>query len=215
MTSTIIKGKFITLEDIDGAGKSTHAPLIAQWLNEQGIQTITTRELGGSNLGEELRKILLHQPMNIASEVLLIFASSCQHVTETILPALHDGFWVVSDRFIDSSFAYQGGGNQFSINKLFMLEQWINQQFYPDLTLLFDLPVDVALNRIKDVEYKDKFEKRDKKFFTRVWASYLQRASEFHKRIKVINANQPIKQVSIDIEKCLVQLLDSNTVTHS
>ena len=141
-------GKFITLEGIDGAGKSTHVEGIAAYLRGRGKTVITTREPGGTALGERLRELLLHETMHLETEALLMFASRREHIAQLIAPALERGDWVISDRFTDASFAYQGGGRKLSLDKLRALEQWVHADLQPDLTLLFDVPLDVARQRL-------------------------------------------------------------------
>src|SRR3954471_803789 len=141
-------GKFITFEGIDGAGKSTHLPLVADLLRARGKTVIVTREPGGTPLGEKLRELLLHEKMHLETEALLMFASRREHLAQVIEPALARGDWVISDRFTDASFAYQGGGRKLALSKLDALEQWVHPYLQPDLTLLFDVPLEVARARL-------------------------------------------------------------------
>jgi len=135
-----MKGRFITLEGIDGAGKSTHLPILVEFLKHRGYSVLLTREPGGTPLGESLRELLLTRSMDSETETLLMFAARKEHLTQCILPAIEIGTWVVCDRFTDASFAYQGGGRGVALDKLTALEQWVHPDFQPDLTLLFDLP---------------------------------------------------------------------------
>ena len=158
--------KFITFEGIDGAGKSTHLPWFADTLRQRGLEVVVTREPGGTPLGERLREILLHQPMGICTEAMLMFAARLEHVDQVIKPALRAGKWVVSDRFSDASFAYQGGGRGMDWEKLRQLEQWVHPDLQPDLTLFFDVPVEIARNRLRapdkirpDNDSLDRFER--------------------------------------------------------
>ena len=140
--------KFITFEGMDGAGKSTHIAWFAETLRQRGLDVVVTREPGGTLLGEQLREILLNRPMNIGTEALLMFAARLEHIEQVIRPGLLSGKWVISDRFSDASFAYQGGGRGLSWEKLSELEQWVHPDLQPDLTLYFDVPVDVARHRL-------------------------------------------------------------------
>jgi dTMP kinase len=149
--------KFITFEGIDGAGKSTHIPYVVSLLEAAGQRVVCTREPGGTGLGEQLRALLLHQSMHLETEALLMFAARREHIAQLIAPALERGDWVVSDRFTDASFAYQGGGRQLDIGKLAVLENWVHPHLQPDLTLLFDVPLEVARARLDAAREPDKF----------------------------------------------------------
>lgn len=199
-------GKFITFEGIDGAGKSTHVGSVAEQLRALGRTVITTREPGGTALGEKLRALLLEEPMHLETEALLMFASRREHIAQVIEPALARGDWVISDRFTDASFAYQGGGRKLSLNKLSVLEQWVHPHLQPDLTLLFDVPLEVARQRLDANRTLDKFEKEKEAFFSATRAVYLQRAAQFPERIRVIDSTQPIEAVSLQIEKLIAEL---------
>ena len=198
--------KFITFEGVDGAGKSTHVATVAQFLRERGKTVITTREPGGTALGEKLRELLLHEPMHLETEALLMFASRREHIAQVIAPALARGDWVISDRFTDASFAYQGGGRHLSLDKLRVLEQWVHADLQPDLTLLFDVPLEVARQRLDQTRSLDKFEKEKKDFFTAVRDVYLQRAAQFPERIRVIDSTQPLDAVSRQLEQLIADL---------
>lgn len=184
----IILGKFITLEGVDGAGKSTHLTWLAQHLREHGHTVLVTREPGGTPLGEKLRDILLNQPMHLETEALLMFAARREHLDKVIQPALAQGNWVISDRFTDASFAYQGGGRGLSEEKLQELERWVQGDLQPDLTLLFDVPVEVSRRRLANNATLDRFEQEQQEFFQRVRDSYLRRAGRFPQRFRVIDA---------------------------
>jgi dTMP kinase len=199
-------GKFITFEGIDGAGKSTHVGSVAEQLRAQGRTVITTREPGGTALGEKLRALLLEEPMHLETEALLMFASRREHIAQVIAPALARGDWVISDRFTDASFAYQGGGRKLSLDKLSVLEQWVHPHLQPDLTLLFDVPLEVARQRLDANRTLDKFEKEKEAFFSATREVYLQRAAQFPERIRVIDSTQPIEAVSLQIEKLIAEL---------
>lgn len=188
-------GKFITFEGIDGAGKSTHIGYVADLLHARGNTVITTREPGGTALGETLRNLLLHQKMHLETEALLMFAARREHLAQVIEPALARGDWVISDRFTDATFAYQGGGRKLSLQKLVALEQWVHPHLQPDLTLLFDVPLDVARMRLDTTRDLDKFEQEKSDFFAATRTEYLRRAAEFPKRFQVIDSNQSIAKV--------------------
>ncbi|MFM8467134.1 MAG: dTMP kinase [Oxalobacteraceae bacterium] len=200
------RGKFITFEGIDGAGKSTHVEGVAAFLRARGQRVITTREPGGTPLGEQLRALLLHEKMHLETEALLMFAARREHIAQRIAPALALGDWVISDRFTDASFAYQGGGRKLSLEKLRALEHWVHADLQPDLTLLFDVPLDVARQRLDQHRALDKFEQEQQDFFAGVREVYLQRASEFPQRIRVIDSTRPLDEVSRQLEQ-LVSVL--------
>lgn len=202
MTSTISRGKFITLEGIDGAGKSTHLGWLADFFHSQGKNVVVTREPGGTPLGERLREFLLdnRQIMHAETEALLMFAARREHLDKVILPALDQGSWVISDRFTDASFAYQGGGRGIPIDKLAELEGWTQGEFQPDLTLYFDVAVELGRQRTSAIKTADRFEKEQDEFFRRVREAYLERARGFPRRIFVIDAAQPLEQVKRSVE---------------
>lgn len=200
-----MRGKFITLEGMDGAGKSTHIPTIIAALQAKGLQVVSTREPGGTVLGESLRNLLLHQPMHAETEALLMFAARREHIAQVIEPALASGAYVVSDRFSDASFAYQSGGRGVPAVKIEQLEAWVHADLQPDLTILFDVPVEVSVARLAGARSPDKFEQQDAAFFTRIRNAYLQRAEASPERFHVINGNQPIEQV----EQALMQIIAS------
>ncbi|MCS6765378.1 MAG: dTMP kinase [Candidatus Protistobacter heckmanni] len=201
-------GKFITFEGIDGAGKSTHlqwfAAELGKRLAEQGRKLVVTREPGGTPLGEKLREILLHQPMHIETEALMMFAARREHLDKVILPALDAGDWVLSDRFTDASFAYQGGGRGLDTVRLEVLERWAQKGLQPDLTLLFDIPTQVAAARLADARSPDKFEAESAAFFERTRAEYLRRAAADPARFRVIRADRSMKEVHQSIENVLL-----------
>ncbi len=198
--------KFITFEGIDGAGKSTHIPFVVQLLEQAGHNVVTTREPGGTELGEQLRALLLHQNMHLETEALLMFAARREHIDKVIAPALARGDWVVSDRFTDASFAYQGGGRQLAIAKLEQLEQWVHADLQPDMTLLFDVPLDVARARLQSAREPDKFEQEQAEFFSRTRDEYLRRAAQFPARFRVINANRPIAEIQAELTRIISNL---------
>ncbi len=194
--------KFITFEGMDGAGKSTHLAWFADALRERGPDVIVTREPGGTPLGEQLREILLNQPMSIGTEALLMFAARLEHIEQLIRPALHAGKWVISDRFSDASFAYQGAGRGLDWGKLSQLEQWVHPDLQPDLTLFFDVPVEVARQRLRSPDNTrlnnaplDRFEQEQADFFERVRAGYHKRIQQTPQRYVVIDGAQPLEKV--------------------
>jgi len=189
------KAKLITFEGIDGAGKSTHIPFVVSLLEAAGHTVVSTREPGGTELGEQLRTLLLRQPMHVETEALLMFAARREHIAKVIVPALARGDWVVSDRFTDASFAYQGGGRKLAIAKLTLLEEWVHPNLQPDLTLLFDVPLEIARARLEATRDLDKFEQEQTEFFTNTRAEYLRRAAEFPARFRVINSDRPIEEI--------------------
>ena len=202
-----LRGKFITLEGIDGAGKSTHHAWLIDFLKRQGREVVATREPGGTALGEKLRALLLSEPMHLETEALLMFAARREHLDKLILPALADGKWVVSDRFTDASYAYQGGGRGLAPEKIMALESWVQTGFQPDLTIVFDLPTDIACERLaKTGNAPDRFEQETQAFFERVRESYLQRAGAEPGRIKVIASKQSVSEIQKLLEQVIATI---------
>jgi dTMP kinase len=198
------RGRFITLEGVDGAGKSTHLDWLVAYLRGQGRTVVQTREPGGTPLGEKLRELLLHEPMHLETEALLMFAARREHLELVIEPALARGDWVVSDRFTDASFAYQGGGRGLAHDKLARLEEWVQEGFQPDLTLLFDLPIGIAAQRMAGAARQlDRFEQEKADFHERVRAAYLRRAEEDPARIRVIDSSQTIETIKKQLEEII------------
>ncbi len=202
----MIPGKFITLEGVDGAGKSTHLGFVAEWLRQQGREVIVTREPGGTPLGEILRELLLHRDMDADTELLLMFAARQAHLAELILPALARGAWVVSDRFTDASYAYQCGGRGIEVARIAALEAWVQRGFAPDLTLLFDVPPEVAEARRSAARAADRFEREADSFFGRVRTAYLERARAEPDRIRVLDARHSIAELQGEISRLLQAL---------
>ncbi|SME97603.1 dTMP kinase [Pseudogulbenkiania subflava] len=199
------RGTFITLEGVDGAGKSTQLAAVRDWLAEQGIDAVFTREPGGTVLGEKLRELLLavDTEVTLETETLLMFAARQEHIARVIEPALAAGRWVVSDRFTDATFAYQGGGRGLPFARIEALEDWVQQGLQPDLTLLFDVPLEVAARRMAGGErVLDRFEQEAADFHARVRAAYLQRASA-NPRIAVVDANRSAEQVRAEVMRRL------------
>jgi len=192
-------GRFITFEGIDGAGKSTHVPWLAAEISARGHTAVTTREPGGTRLGEALREIVLREPMSHDAETLLMFAARREHLDRVIRPALARGDWVLCDRFTDATFAYQGGGHGVPLERISALEHWIHGDCQPDLTYLFDVPPAVSHARLKLAQSEgrqlDKFESEASAFFERVRAAYHARAAGDPRRFRVIDSTRPLPDV--------------------
>ncbi|MEZ2348960.1 dTMP kinase [Caballeronia sp. RCC_10] len=204
------RGRFITFEGIDGAGKTTHLDWFRQQLDDKiaasGRRVVMTREPGGTALGETLRGILLNQPMDLETEALLMFASRREHLAQVIEPALARGDWVLSDRFSDATFAYQGGGRGLPRDKLEALERWVQGGFHPDLTVLFDVPTDTASERRSAARAPDRFESESEAFFERTRAEYLRRAAESPERFVIVDSTQPIDAIRKRLEDVVAGL---------
>lgn len=183
-----MKGRFITFEGIDGAGKSTHLDAVAKRLHVTGARVVCTREPGGTPLGERLREIVLHEAMDTLTETLLVFAARRNHLQQVIEPALALGDTVLCDRFTDATFAYQGGGRGADLSVLRELERWVQGSLQPDLTLWFDLPAELAAQRRAQARAADRFEQEDLEFFERVRAAYQARMSASPQRFVRIDA---------------------------
>lgn len=202
-----MRGRFITLEGMDGAGKSSHVAWIADWLRARGNRVLVTREPGGTPLGERLRTLVLNEAMDLRTESLLVFAARQEHLITRIWPALDAGDWVLSDRFTDATYAYQGGGRGLSTAALERLEDWVQEGFQPDMTLYFDLPVEVARTRLAAMaSAPDRFEREDTGFFDRVRSAYLDRARRYPGRIFVIDAAQGLDKVKSMVENILIDV---------
>ena len=191
---------------MDGAGKSTHIPKIIALLEARGLEVVSTREPGGTALGERLREVLLHESMDPETETLLMFAARKEHIVQVILPALIRGAYVVSDRFTDATFAYQSAGKGVKASKIKVLEGWVQEDLQPDLTLLFDVPVSVSIERLSNARSPDKFERESQDFFQKIRTSYLDRAFECPNRFKVIDANRPLSEVEKSVEEVILSL---------
>jgi dTMP kinase len=198
------RGRFITFEGIDGAGKSTQIDFVATRLRERGIDIVVTREPGGTEIGEALRELVLRQPMSARTETLLVFAARAQHVEQVIAPALVAGRWIVCDRFTDATYAYQSGGRGVPEAAVAALERWVHPDLQPDLTFLFDVAPDVAAQRLSAARAADRFEAEQRDFFARVRAVYLERARRFPARFVVLDGTQPPEAVRAQ----LVEVLD-------
>ena len=200
-----MNGKFITIEGTEGAGKSTAMTYIRSLLATLQHEVIFTREPGGTEIAEEIRKVLLfpaaQEKMNADTELLLMFASRAQHLNACIVPALQSGKWVVSDRYVDASYAYQGGGRGISMQMIKALDHLIVGAHYPDLTVLLDVPADVGFARTdKRAGTRDRIEQEKMDFFERVRQVYLERAKQDTARIKIIDASQPLASVQAQIK---------------
>ncbi len=200
-------GRFITLEGVDGAGKSTHIEWLVQTLRAHGLDVVSTREPGGTPLGERLRTLLLSEPMGLDTETLLMFAARCEHVQQVIAPALARGAWVVCDRYTDATYAYQGGGRELGTARVAALEQWLQPALRPDLTWLFDVPLEVARARMAGERQLDRFEQEGQAFFERTRQAYHARVQADPERIHVIDASQPLAAVRAALEADLQRFL--------
>ena len=199
-----LRGRFITFEGIDGAGKSTQIAATIDWVRKRGLDVVQSREPGGTPLGEKLRELLLHEPMHLETEALLMFAASREHLAKVIEPALEKGCWVVCDRFSDATFAYQSGGRGLPVEKFRALEAWVHPDLQPDLTFLFDLPPEVAAQRLaRGRELADRFESEQRDFFERVRNAYIELAEASAGRIAVIDSAREIQTVCTDVVKLL------------
>ena len=203
-------GMFITLEGSEGAGKSTSLGFLQELLEHAGIATVTTREPGGTEIGERVRAILLHahdQGMSADTELLLMFAARAEHVDKVIRPALAAGTWVLCDRFTDASYAYQGGGRGIPDARIAVLETWVQASLRPDLTLLFDIPTAQGLSRAAKRSAPDRFEREDPAFFERVRQHYLAHAALSPGRTHIVNAALSLPEVQAQIRRILQHLL--------
>ncbi len=200
-------GRFLTFEGVDGAGKSTHIGWVCDHLKKAGVKVCQTREPGGTPLGEKLRELLLHEAMHLQTETLLMFAARNEHLRQLIEPALASGQWVVCDRFSDATFAYQGGGRELGVHKVAELAHWVHPGFSPDRTWLFDVPLEVARERLNRTRIQDRFEQEHDEFFQRTRDVYLAQVSAEPKRFKVIDGTQSIDAIRIDLQSDLGTLV--------
>lgn len=201
------RGKFITLEGVDGAGKSSHVDWIADTLRSRGIETVVTREPGGTDVGEKLRRLVLGEPMAIETETLLVFAARQEHVSRVILPALETGRWVVSDRFTDATYAYQGGGRGLDPSRIAVLEAWVQRGLTPDITLVFDVPLETARARLAASQAEwDRFEREGDEFFGRVRAAYHDRARLEPARVRLVDSSRSLSEIRLELEKIVTGL---------
>jgi len=192
-----MRGKFITVEGLDGAGKSTHLEWLAELWRAHGYELVVTREPGGTALGEQLRTVLLggKEPIDADTETLLMFAARCEHIHQVIAPNLEAGRWVLCDRFTDATFAYQGGGRGVAWHKIEALEQWVHGDLEPDLTLYFDVSPAVGRQRLAAVKQPDRFEREQNDFFQRVRDAYLLRARNAPQRIHIVDAERSLDEI--------------------
>lgn len=204
-TKPLKRGQFLSLEGVDGAGKSTHIPFIEQCLQQYGIEVVSTREPGGTPLGETLRELLLHQPMHLKTETLLMVAARNEHIEQVIVPALAAGKWVLCDRFADATYAYQGGGRQLGGAAIEALEQWVHPQLWPDQTWFFDLPLELAAQRLSASREPDRFEQEQGAFFSRTQQFYQQRAQAQPQRFVTIDSSQRIETIQEQLQQRVEQ----------
>lgn len=204
----MMRGRFITLEGIDGAGKSSHLRWIARFLRGRGIQVKLTREPGGTPTGERLRRLLLESRhrLHAETETLLMFAARREHLANVIAPALKRGVWVVCDRFTDATYAYQSGGSGVAWEKVEALERWVHPGLQPDLTILFDVSPAIGRKRTARKRKRDRFEREKEAYFKRVRRAYLRRARAKAGRIRVLDARKRLDQVKKELEKILSRL---------
>ena len=210
MNNSVTKAQFITVEGTEGVGKSTNMAFIEDWLKKAGKEYIVTREPGGTELGEKLRAVLLNakeQSMCDDTELLLMFAARAQHLHEVIQPALDAGKWVLCDRFTDSTYAYQGGGRGIDMSRIGLLEQWVQGDLRPDMTLILDLPIDVGLERAGKRSAPDRFELEKHDFFNKVRDTYLSRAAANPERYSIIDASPSISEVQLSIQTVLEKMV--------
>ena len=203
------RGKFITIDGVEGAGKSTQITFICDYLKAKGVNVILTREPGGTDVGEKIRTLLLSNStgkMHADTELMLMFAARNEHIQNKIMPALKQGDWVLSDRFTDASYAYQGGGRGLDVERIAQLEQWVLQDFTPDMTLLLDVPVEIGMSRVESRGKKDRIELEATDFFNRVRQAYIDRSEQFPERIKLIDSSQTVEHTKQQIKVVLDSL---------
>ncbi len=201
-----MRGRFISLEGSEGSGKSTNLEYIQQWLMQVGKEVVLTREPGGTSLGESIRELLLDKKQTAMlddTELLLMFTARAQHIGEVIEPALAAGKWVLCDRFTDATYAYQGGGRGIDTSRIASLENWVQGDMRPDLTILLDIPVEQGLKRASQTGAPDRFEQEKTAFFERVRAKYLEMATLESNRYRVIDATPSLAQVQQSIDEML------------
>ena len=201
-------GKFITLEGVDGAGKTTHIEFIKNYLSDLNINYVMTREPGGTALGEKLRDILLHDEMNPQTETMLMFAARNEHIDKVIRPNLMKGVVVISDRFTDATYAYQAGGKGVKDEKIDILKKWVQEDLRPDLTFLFDLSVEVSIERLNKTRKLDKFEREDKSFHKKIREKYLTLVEAAPERFCVLNSEASIEKIQNQIKLKLDKVIE-------
>lgn len=205
------RGRFISIEGVEGVGKSTNLEYVQSLLTQAGIEFLTTREPGGTELSEKIRELLLDKSntdMTAKTELMLVFAARAQHVDTLIEPAMASGKWVVSDRFTDSTYAYQGGGRGMAAEMIAELDEFAISSYQPDLTILLDLPTEVGLARAGRRGELDRFESESDDFFQRVRNAFLMRAEQYPERFRIIDASQALDQVQADIRQALLPVMD-------
>jgi len=203
------RGKFITIDGVEGAGKSTQIEFICEYLKAKGVNVVLTREPGGTDVGEKIRTLLLSNStgkMHADTELMMMFAARNEHIQNKIMPTLGRGDWVLSDRFTDASYAYQGGGRGLDVERIAQLEQWVLQDFTPDMTLLLDVPVEVGMSRVESRGKKDRIELEATDFFNRVRQAYIDRSEQFPERIKLIDSSQTVEHTKQQIKVVLDSL---------
>ncbi len=209
-------GKFITLEGIEGAGKSSAVPFLAEHLQAHNIDFILTREPGGTEVAEKIRQVVLteryKEQVHPDTEMLLYFAARAQHLNQIIIPALEQGQWVICDRFTDATYAYQGGGRGLSQKKIAILENWVQGDLRPDYTLLFDVDVSTGMKRIKKNRVLDRLESEQESFFEKVRSCYLDRANKEPKRFYIIDASKTLEEVTIQVKQVLEKIITTNLI---
>lgn len=204
-------GRLIVADGIEGAGKTTQLAFMSEYLEQAGHRVVTTREPGGTALGEEIRALLLshrHDGMALTTETLLMFAARAEHLERVVRPALAAGDWVLCDRFTDATYAYQGGGRGLPLGKIAALENWVQDDLRPDLTLLFDVPVTVGLERAGRRGAADRFEREAAAFFERVRTVYLERAKHHADRYRIVDADRPVEVIRAEVETVLADWLE-------
>lgn len=197
------KPLFITLEGVDGAGKTTHIHFIEDYFRTRGLPFYMTREPGGTDLGEKLRLLLLHEEMDALTETMLMFAARCEHIATIIKPKLAQGITVVSDRFTDATYAYQAGGKGVDARSIDVLKSLVQKDLDPDLTFLFDVPVEISIERLKDTRTMDKFEREEPSFHQTIRNTYLDLAQSFPQRFHVLNGTHAIEAIQDEIKLIL------------
>lgn len=204
-------GKFITMEGIDGAGKSAATVAVVSCIEKAGFEVVTTREVGGTDIGEAIRELVLSPDSEIypSAEILLMFAARSQHLEKVIYPSLKAGKWVVCDRFTDSTYAYQGGGRQIPFERISLIEEWTQGDFRPDLTLLFDADINTAWERVRQEDAPDRFEEETLEFHTQVQSAFLELLHSNPQRIKCIDANQPVEKVREASRRLIGEFIES------